>query len=103
MDKPPMATETKLERVRKAIARSQRLQVLSTCANITAIDRLKINDHGPTHVRIVTRIALRILELLHGAGVKLGVTDHGLGWSCSGQLSTMWGTPSTAQTTSCSR
>lgn len=75
-----MAAETRLELVKKAIARSQRLRMLSTCSNITAIDRLRINDHGPTHVRIVTRIALRLLELLHGAGVKLGVADHGLGY-----------------------
>jgi len=75
-----MTSETKLAQVKEAIARSQRLRTLSACSNITAIDRLKINDHGPTHVRIVTRIALRILELLHGAGVRLGVTDHGLGY-----------------------
>jgi len=77
---PVMTTETKLAQVRVAIARSPRLRMLSTCSNITAIDRLKINDHGPTHVRIVIRIALRLLELLHRAGVKLGVTDHGLGY-----------------------
>ncbi|HPD06833.1 MAG TPA: HD domain-containing protein [Candidatus Bipolaricaulis sp.] len=75
-----MTNETKLAQVKEAIARSQRLRTLSACSNITAIDRLKINDHGPTHVRIVTRIALQILELLHGAGVRLGVTDHGLGY-----------------------
>ncbi|MCX7750402.1 MAG: HD domain-containing protein [Candidatus Bipolaricaulota bacterium] len=72
--------ETKLDQVKRAIARSTRLRTLSVCSNITAIDRLKINDHGPTHVRIVTRIALRLLELLHGAGVRLGVEDHGLGY-----------------------
>ncbi|QAA76652.1 MAG: hypothetical protein BIP78_0886 [Candidatus Bipolaricaulis sibiricus] len=75
-----MTAQTKLAQVKDAIARSPRLRMLSTCSNITAIDRLKINDHGPTHVRIVIRIALRLLELLHGAGVKLGVTDHGLGY-----------------------
>lgn len=75
-----MTGETKLQRVKAAIARSPRLRMLSMCSNITAINRLKINDHGPTHVRIVIRIALRLLELLHRAGVRLGVTDHGLGY-----------------------
>ncbi len=75
-----MTTESKLDQVKAAIARSPRLRMLSTCSNITAIDRLKINDHGPTHVRIVIRIALRLLDLLHGAGIRLGVTDHGLGY-----------------------
>ncbi|HAZ30152.1 TPA: phosphohydrolase [Candidatus Acetothermia bacterium] len=75
----PMA-QSKLNEVKAAIARSPRMRTLSACSNITAIDRLRINDHGPTHVRIVTRIALRLLELLHGAGVKLGVADHGLAY-----------------------
>ncbi|MFH1609490.1 MAG: HD domain-containing protein [Candidatus Bipolaricaulota bacterium] len=75
-----MAQPTKLNQVKAAIARSQRLRALSTCSNIMAIDRLGINDHGPTHVRIVMRIALRLLDLLHQAGVKLGVTDHGLSY-----------------------
>ncbi|MBC7092462.1 HD domain-containing protein [Candidatus Bipolaricaulota bacterium] len=75
-----MAQNGKLAQVKAAIARSTRLRTLWTCSNITAIDRLRINDHGPTHVRIVMRIGLRLLELLHGAGVKLGVADHGLGY-----------------------
>jgi len=77
---PAMAQPTKLAQAKAAIARSPRMRALSTCSNITAIDRLGINDHGPTHVRIVMRIALRLLDLLHQAGVKLGVTDHGLAY-----------------------
>jgi metal-dependent HD superfamily phosphatase/phosphodiesterase len=37
-------------------------------SNITAIDRLGFNDHGPTHVKIVARSALKLLRLLMEAG-----------------------------------
>jgi metal-dependent HD superfamily phosphatase/phosphodiesterase len=37
-------------------------------SNVTAIDRLGYNDHGPTHVRIVSRSALKMLRLLMEAG-----------------------------------
>ncbi len=75
-----MPSGEKLRRVKAAIAASPRLRALWVCSNITAIDRLHINDHGPTHVRIVMHIGLKLLELLHRAGVKLGVSDHGLGY-----------------------
>ena len=37
-------------------------------SNITAIDRLGFNDHGPTHVKIVARSALKMLRLLMDTG-----------------------------------
>jgi metal-dependent HD superfamily phosphatase/phosphodiesterase len=39
-------------------------------ANHVSIVRLKYNDHGPVHMRIVTLHALRILELLRLGGVQ---------------------------------
>jgi hypothetical protein len=68
----------KLGVVQARIQASARLRALWTASNITAINRMHINDHGPTHVRIVTRIALRLLELLLEAGVEPGVAQHGL-------------------------
>ena len=32
--------------------------------NVNAVQRLRMNDHGPVHVQIVTNIALRLLRLL---------------------------------------
>jgi len=37
-------------------------------SNITAIDRLGFNDHGPTHIKIVAKSALRMLRLLVESG-----------------------------------
>lgn len=49
------------------------LQQLWKCANVTAVDRLSMTDHGPVHVRIVTNIALRLLRLLATAGVTFSI------------------------------
>jgi uncharacterized protein len=37
-------------------------------SNITAIDRLGYNDHGPIHIKIVAKSALRMLRLLVESG-----------------------------------
>jgi uncharacterized protein len=34
------------------------------CANVNAVDRLGMSDHGPVHVQIVANIGLRLLRLL---------------------------------------
>lgn len=47
--------------------------------SITNSARAQVNDHGPTHVKIVAHNALKILRLLHGAGVEPNmVKDHGM-------------------------
>ncbi len=49
------------------------LQQLWKCANVTAVERLKMTDHGPVHVRIVANIALRLMRLLAEADVEFGI------------------------------
>jgi hypothetical protein len=49
------------------------------CANVNAVDRSGISDHGEVHIRIVANAALRILRLLVDAGLEpSAVTHHGL-------------------------
>jgi metal-dependent HD superfamily phosphatase/phosphodiesterase len=49
------------------------------CANVNAVDRSGINDHGEVHIRIVSNAALRILRLLVKGGVEPSVVkDHGM-------------------------
>jgi len=58
---------------------SEELLTLWSASNITAIDRMGINDHGPVHIRIMTNIALKLLRLLVEGGVSPNaVSDHGL-------------------------
>ncbi len=49
------------------------------CANVNAVDRSGISDHGEVHIRIVANAALRIVRLLVKGGVEPSVvTHHGL-------------------------
>jgi len=48
-------------------------------ANVNAVDRLTMTDHGPVHVKIVTNMAIRMLRLLADAGVEPSVAvNYGL-------------------------
>jgi metal-dependent HD superfamily phosphatase/phosphodiesterase len=55
------------------------LQQLWRCANINAVDRSEISDHGEVHIQIAANAALKMLRLLADAGVEMSVvTHHGL-------------------------
>jgi len=75
----PLHGNRRLEEVVSRVDASQRLATLWTASNVTAIDRMHINDHGPVHIRIVTNIALKLLRLLVDGGVvPSAVKDHAL-------------------------
>lgn len=75
----PARHNEKLRRIIKHINTDIGLLQLYKCANINAVDRAGLNDHGEVHIRIVANAALRILRLLMEAGVKPSVvTDHEL-------------------------
>ncbi len=46
------------------------------CANVNAIERLGLADHGEVHVRIVANAALKLLRLLCAAGQVPGAVAH---------------------------
>lgn len=75
----PVQQNRRLADVVAQIDSSEELAALWSAANITAIDRMGINDHGPVHVRIMTNIALKLLRLLvQGGVVPSAVVHHGL-------------------------
>ncbi|MEA3406569.1 MAG: HD domain-containing protein [Chloroflexota bacterium] len=75
----PARHNEKLQRLIKRINADAGLFQLYTCANINAVDRSGLNDHGEVHIRIVANAALRILRLLTEAGIEpSAVTDHNL-------------------------
>ncbi|MDO8671137.1 MAG: HD domain-containing protein [Dehalococcoidia bacterium] len=63
---------TLLERVNS----DQELKALWRCANVNAVDRLHMADHGWVHVQIVANLALKTLRLLMQAGVEPSVVRH---------------------------
>lgn len=55
------------------------VQAMQEYANTVAIVRLGFNDHGPVHMRTVTRNALHMLNLLHKAGIKTSLETEKAG------------------------
>jgi len=75
----PCLQNRRLKQLVERIDASPKLDAYWSGSNITAIDRMGINDHGPVHVRIMTNIALKLVRLLIEAGVTPSVVaNHGL-------------------------
>lgn len=75
----PDRKNDRLARLIEHINDDDELYALWTAANVMAIDRLGMTDHGPVHVKIVMNIAVRLFRLLADAEVEFGVVrDHGL-------------------------
>lgn len=69
----------KLKALLAAINADVELQQLWEAANINAVRRLGMSDHGPVHIQIVANGCVKILRLLVEAGVEPStVTEHGL-------------------------
>lgn len=65
-----------LQRILECINVDAELHQLWRSANINAVDRLSMSDHGEVHIRIVSNIALRLLRLLMQAGVEMSVVSN---------------------------
>ncbi len=75
----PVKDNAKLEKLIDLIAADAELNQLWRSANINAVDRFGISDHGEIHIRIVANAALRVFRLLVAGGVTPHlVKDHGL-------------------------
>lgn len=66
----PTRHNPKLARIVEAVNGHERLYALWVGANVTAVERLGMSDHGPVHMQIVANSALRILRLLIAGGVN---------------------------------
>jgi metal-dependent HD superfamily phosphatase/phosphodiesterase len=69
----------KLAKVVKKVFSNKRIKTYWTCANINAIDRMGVNDHGYKHAEIVSEYALKILKLLKDKKIETSlVKDYAL-------------------------
>ena len=66
----------RLRRIMELINEDDDLYALWLAANVNAIERLGMTDHGPVHVKIVMNIAVRMLRLLAEADVPMSLTTH---------------------------
>jgi len=55
------------------------IQAVQDYANTVSISRLGLNDHGPVHMKLVCRNALRMLCILHEAGVRTSLEEEQVG------------------------
>jgi len=60
----PVRNNQKLKSVVEKIRKDKKLQTYWRCSNVMAIERMSYTDHGPTHVKIVANIALKLLRVL---------------------------------------
>lgn len=75
----PSRHNPKLQRLVSGINADIELQQLWRCANVNAVDRARMSDHGPVHIQIVANISLKLLRLLMGGDVEPSIVrDHGL-------------------------
>jgi len=63
----------KLRRLMEIVNDDDDLYGLWVAANVNAVERLGMTDHGPVHVKIVMNIAVRMIRLLADAGVDSGI------------------------------
>jgi len=66
----------KLRRLMETVNADEDLYGLWIAANVNAMERLGMTDHGPVHVKIVMNMAVRMLRLLVDAGVEPSVMTH---------------------------
>lgn len=75
----PSRHNPKLRQFIDRVNQDDELYGLWLAANVTAIERLGMTDHGPVHVKIVMNIALKLYRLLVDGGVEPSiVTNYGM-------------------------
>ncbi len=66
----------RLRRLVDLINQDDELYALWLAANVNAIERLGMTDHGPVHVKIVMNIAVKLFRLLLEGGVQPSLVTH---------------------------
>ncbi len=75
---PAMKNVKLIELLQRVNVDRELLQIWK-CANVNAVDRSGISDHGEVHIQIVANAALKIFRLMVKGGVYPSVVkDHGL-------------------------
>ena len=65
-----------MEKLIQRINADDELYALWLAANVNAMERLGMTDHGPVHVKIVMNIAIKLLRVLTDHGVQPGVVAN---------------------------
>ena len=75
----PSRNNPKVTQLIDRINHDDELYALWLAANVNAVERLGMTDHGPVHVKIVMNIAVKLLRMLVEHGVEPAVvTNYGM-------------------------
>jgi metal-dependent HD superfamily phosphatase/phosphodiesterase len=75
----PSRNNPKVNKLIERINADDELYALWLAANVNAVERLGMTDHGPVHVKIVMNIAVKLLRMLTERGVEPAVvTNYGM-------------------------
>ncbi len=74
-----LAPGSAARRVAEILAEDAEIQQMQEYANTVSIVRLGYNDHGPVHMRTVTRNAVLMTNLIHAAGIKTSLESENAG------------------------
>ncbi|MCX8153674.1 MAG: HD domain-containing protein [Candidatus Bathyarchaeota archaeon] len=72
----PFRDNIKLKHITEKVRGDAKLQSFWRCSNVMAIERLGYTDHGPTHVKIVANLALKLLRILVGKNVMPSIVKN---------------------------
>ncbi len=72
----PVEGNLRLQEILDWVNTHDDLYGLWIASNVTAIERLRMTDHGPVHVKIVMNLAVRLLRLLAQGGVEPCIVRH---------------------------
>ena len=72
----PYRDNQKLKQVVDRVRQDKKLHAYWRSSNVMAIERLGYTDHGPTHVKIVANIGLKLLRILTENQVKPSIVKN---------------------------
>ena len=72
----PYRDNFKLKQMIEKIKQNRKLQTYWRCSNVMAIERMGYTDHGPTHVKIVANLSLKLLRILIENRVKPSIVKN---------------------------
>ena len=67
------------KRLLDAMLSNAEIEAIQNYANNVSITRIGLNDHGPVHMKTVCRNALKMLSLLHEAGIETSLEKEHAG------------------------
>lgn len=72
----PFRENNKLEHIMSDVQQDSMLNSYWKCSNVMAIDRMGYTDHGPTHVKIVANLALKLIRILIKNGIQPSIVKN---------------------------